>query len=170
MSGVNTQISLLHVDFSRHYLSLIGCMWSVKTLLFSVGVSQVCSPYSWQLCCYSFVSIRISWLLEKKYTNLIIGESHVCSSFSVQLRQKTFVIIRISSLVESHIFRLTSIKSGFRWNAMKRISLLAASNASNSYSAHIRYKDKTINTCCFSRFNSSFSRIFRKVTLHVVRI
>ena len=50
---------ILRVEFSRHYLSLIGCMWSVKTLLVSVGVSQVCSPYLAQLCCYSFVSIRI---------------------------------------------------------------------------------------------------------------
>jgi len=62
MSDVNTQISLLHVDFSRNYLSLMGCMWSVKKLLLSVGLRQVCSPYSAQLSCYSFVSTRISWL------------------------------------------------------------------------------------------------------------
>jgi len=99
-----------------------------------------------------------------------IGESHVFSSFSVQLRYKTIVIIRISSLVESHVFRLTSIKSGFRWNAIKRISSLVATNASNSYSTHIRYKDKTINTCCFSRFNSSFSPLFSMDTLRVVRM
>jgi len=73
MSDVNTQISLLHVDFSRHYLSLFGCMSSVKTLLFLVGLRQVCSPYSAQLRCYSFVSIRISWLFKKKYTNLVIS-------------------------------------------------------------------------------------------------
>jgi len=62
MSDVNTKISLFHVEFSRY------CLWSavccVKTLLASVGVSQVCSPYSAQLCCYSFVTIRISWLFE----------------------------------------------------------------------------------------------------------
>jgi len=59
MSGVNTQISLLQVEFSRHYLSLIGSILKVKTLLASVGLSQVCSPYSAQLSCYSIVSIRI---------------------------------------------------------------------------------------------------------------
>jgi len=56
---VNTQILFLQVEYSRHYLFLIGCMSSVKTLLASVGVSQVCSSYSAQLGCYSFVSIRI---------------------------------------------------------------------------------------------------------------
>jgi len=66
MSDVNTQLSFLEVEFSRHYLSLIGCMSSVKTLLASVGVRQVWSPYSAQLSCYSFVSIRISWLFENK--------------------------------------------------------------------------------------------------------
>ena len=35
-------------------------MSSVTTLLASVGVSQVCSPYSSQLSSYSFVIIRIS--------------------------------------------------------------------------------------------------------------
>jgi len=66
MSDVNTQISLLHVEFSRHYLSLIGCISNFKTLLASVGVSQVCSPNSAQLICYSFVIIRISWLFQNK--------------------------------------------------------------------------------------------------------
>jgi len=60
MSDVNTQITLLQVECSSHYFFLIGCMSSVKTLLASVGVSQVCSPYSEQLSCYSFLSIRIS--------------------------------------------------------------------------------------------------------------
>jgi len=49
MSDINTQISLLQVEFTWHYLSLIGCMLSVRTILVSVGVSQVCSPYSAQL-------------------------------------------------------------------------------------------------------------------------
>ena len=57
MTDVNTQISLLQVQFSRHYLSLIGCMSSVKTLLALGGVSQVSSPYSAQLICYYFESI-----------------------------------------------------------------------------------------------------------------
>ena len=39
---------------------------------------------------------------------------NVCGSFSVHLKQESFVIIAISSLVETHVFRLTSIKSGFR--------------------------------------------------------
>ena len=82
-----------------------------------------------------------------------IGKSHIQCSFSIQLRHKTFVIIRILSLVVSHDFRLTFLKSGFRYNAIKRISSLVASNASQSYSAHVRYKDKRINTCCYSRFN-----------------
>ena len=56
--GLNTQISLLQVEFSRHYLSLIGCISRVKTPFASVVVSQVCSPYSAQLSFYSFVSIR----------------------------------------------------------------------------------------------------------------
>jgi len=60
MSDVNTQISLLQVEFTRHYLSLIGCMLSVKKILVSVGVSQVCSPYSAQLSSYYYVSVRIS--------------------------------------------------------------------------------------------------------------
>jgi len=38
-------------------------MSSIKTLLASVGVSHVCSPYSAQLSCYSFLIIRISRLL-----------------------------------------------------------------------------------------------------------
>ena len=38
----------------------------------------------------------------------------------------------------THVFRLTFIKSGFRQNAIKRISSLVVSNASQSYSAHIR--------------------------------
>jgi len=45
----------ISITSSGIYLSLIGCMWSVKTNLVSVGVSQVCSPYSVQLCCYSYV-------------------------------------------------------------------------------------------------------------------
>jgi len=39
----------------------------------SVGVNQVCNPYSAQFSCYSFVSITISWLFEKKYTNSIFS-------------------------------------------------------------------------------------------------
>jgi len=66
MSYVKTQISLLQVEFSRHYSSLIGCMSFVKTLVASVEVTQVCSPYSAQLSCYSFVNIRISRLFENK--------------------------------------------------------------------------------------------------------
>jgi len=46
MSYENTLISVLQVEFFRQYSSLIGCMSSVKTRLDSVGVSQVCSPYS----------------------------------------------------------------------------------------------------------------------------
>jgi len=86
MSHVNTQISLHQVEFSRHFSYQIGCMSSVKTLLVSVGVSQVCSPYSAQLRCYSFVSIRISWLFENKETNLIIScEWCLQSLFSIDL-------------------------------------------------------------------------------------
>jgi len=59
MSDANTQISLLHVEFSRHFSYQIGCMSSVTTLLASVVVSQVCSPYSAHLRYYSFVIIRI---------------------------------------------------------------------------------------------------------------
>jgi len=73
MSFVNTQISLLQVKFSRHYSSLIGCGSSVKKRLASVGVSQVCSPYSAQLSSYSFIIIRISKLFHNKKTNLIIS-------------------------------------------------------------------------------------------------
>jgi len=47
-----------------HYSSVIGCMTRVETLLASVGVSQICSPYSPQLSCYSFVIIRISRLFK----------------------------------------------------------------------------------------------------------
>jgi len=66
MSYVNTQISLLEVKFSRIYSSLIGCMSSVKTRLALVGVSQICSPYSAQLSCHSFISIRSSRLFQNK--------------------------------------------------------------------------------------------------------
>jgi len=52
MSYENTQISLHQVEFSRQYMSLIGCMSSVKTRLASVGLSHVCSPYSAQLSCF----------------------------------------------------------------------------------------------------------------------
>jgi len=58
-SYLNTQISLLQVKFSRHYSSLIGCVSRVKTRLASVGVVQICSPYSAQLSSHSFVIIRI---------------------------------------------------------------------------------------------------------------
>jgi len=64
MSDVNKHISLFEVQFSRHLSSLIGCMSSVKTRLSSVRLSQVCSPYSAQSRCYSFVIIRISSLFE----------------------------------------------------------------------------------------------------------
>jgi len=94
---------------------------------------------------------------------------HLCCSFSVQLKHKSFVIIPISSLVETHVFRLTSIKSGFRKNAIKRISSLVAPNVSSSYSARIRNKHKRINTSFYSSFNSSFSPISSTDTLHVVR-
>jgi len=60
MSDVNTQISLLQVLFARLFSSLIDCLSSVKTLLASVGVSQVFSPLSAQLSSYSFEIIRIS--------------------------------------------------------------------------------------------------------------
>jgi len=73
MSYVNTQISLLQVKFSRHYSSLIGCMSSIKTRLALVEVSQISSPYSAQLSCYSFVIVRISRLFQNIWTNLIIS-------------------------------------------------------------------------------------------------
>ena len=73
MSHVNTQISLLQVELSMHYSSLIGCMSRIKTHLASFGVRQVCSPYSVQLSFYSFVIIRISRLFDNKKTNLIIS-------------------------------------------------------------------------------------------------
>ena len=95
---------------------------------------------------------------------------HVCSSFSVQLRHKAVVIIPVSSFVETHVFRLTYIKSGFRQNAIKRISSLVAPKVSSSYSAHIRNEHKRMNTSCFSRFNTSYCPIFIIHTLHVVRI
>jgi len=41
MSDLNTQISLHQVEFSSHYVSLVGFMSSVKKLLASGGVSQV---------------------------------------------------------------------------------------------------------------------------------
>jgi len=66
MSYVNTQISLFQVKFSRHFSSLIGCMSSVKTRLALVGVSQICSPYSSQWSCHSFVITRISRLFLNK--------------------------------------------------------------------------------------------------------
>ena len=87
-----------------------------------------------------------------------------------KLRHKSFVIIPISSLAETHVYRLTSIKSGFGYNAFNRISSLVSPNVSSSYSAHIRNKHKRIYNSCFSRFNSSFSPIFIIVTLHGVRI
>jgi len=46
MSNAIIQISLLQVELSMHHSSLDGCMSSVITRLASVGVSQVCSPYS----------------------------------------------------------------------------------------------------------------------------
>jgi len=73
MSDVNTQISLLQVELSMHYSSLVGCMSRIKTRLASVWGSQVCIPYSVMLSCYSFVIIRISRLFENKETNLIIS-------------------------------------------------------------------------------------------------
>jgi len=66
MSYVHTQISLLQVEFSRYYSSLIG--WISKcqnTSSFGCSKSS-CSPYSAQLSCYSFVIIRISRLFENK--------------------------------------------------------------------------------------------------------
>jgi len=45
---------------------------------------------------------------------LSVDVRHDSCSFSVQLRHKSFVINAISSLVETHVFRLKSIKSGFR--------------------------------------------------------
>jgi len=61
MSDVNKQISLLQVEFSRHYLSLIDCMWGVKTLLDSVALSQVCSA--------TFSTVKL--LFFRKYTNFM---------------------------------------------------------------------------------------------------
>jgi len=66
ISYVNIQISLIQVKFSRHNSSLIGCMTSVKTRLALVEVSQICSPYSAQLSCNSFVIVRISRLFQNK--------------------------------------------------------------------------------------------------------
>jgi len=61
MSDVNTQISLLQVEFSMHYSFLIGCISSVKKRLAAVGVRQVCGSYSAQLSCFSFIIIRCQY-------------------------------------------------------------------------------------------------------------
>jgi len=103
MSEVNTQISLLQVELSMHYSSLIGCMSRIKTRLASVGVSQVCSPCSVQLSCYSFVIIRISRLFENKKTNLIISCEwllHSLLSTKVQNIWCGTCIITIKLLIE----------------------------------------------------------------------
>ena len=103
MSDVNTQISLLQVEFSMHYSSVIGCMSRIKTRLASVGVSQVCSPYSIQLSCYSFVIIRISRLFENKKVNLIISCEwllHSLLSTKVQNIWCGICIITIKLIIE----------------------------------------------------------------------
>jgi len=103
MSEVNTQISLLQVELSMHYSSLIGCMSRIKTRLASVGVSEVCSPCSVQLSCYSFVIIRISRLFENKKTNLIISCEwllHSLLSTKVQNIWCGTCIITIKLLIE----------------------------------------------------------------------
>jgi len=52
MSNVNKQKSLLQVrKFSRHYSPQNGCMSIVKKRVASVGVSQVCSPFTAHLSC-----------------------------------------------------------------------------------------------------------------------
>ena len=65
-----------------HYLKCnfpgINRLWSAvcqvsKHFFASVRLSQVCSPYSAQLTCYSFVITWISRLFENIYTNLIIS-------------------------------------------------------------------------------------------------
>ena len=104
MSEVNTQISLLQVELSMHYSSLIGCMSRIKTRLASVGVSQFCSPCSVQLSCYSFVIILISRLFENKNTNLIISCEwllHSLLSTKVQNIWCGTCIITIKLLIES---------------------------------------------------------------------
>ena len=103
MSEVNTQISLLQVELSMHYSSLIGCMSRIKTRLASVGVSQFCSPCSVQLSCYSFVIILISRLFENKKTNLIISCEwllHSLLSTKVQNIWCGTCIITIKLLIE----------------------------------------------------------------------
>jgi hypothetical protein len=115
MSYVNTQISLLQVQFSRHYLFLIGCMPSVKTRLSLVGVSQICSPYSAKLCCHSFVIIRISRLFQYKYRNLIIScEWWLQSLWSIDMldvEHESTCIITIKLHVERNK-RFYSVSSG----------------------------------------------------------
>jgi len=59
MSDLYTQISLLQLEFFKHFSSQIDCLSSVKTLLLSAGVSRESSPYSAQLSSYSFLVIRI---------------------------------------------------------------------------------------------------------------
>jgi len=103
MSEVNTQISLLQVELSMHYSSLIGCMSRIKTRLASVGVSEVCCPCSVELSCYSFVIIRISRLFENKKTNLIISCEwllHSLLSTKVQNIWCGTCIITIKLLIE----------------------------------------------------------------------
>jgi len=103
MSEVNTQISLLQVELSMHYSSLIGCMSRIKTRLASVGVIQFCSPCSVQLSCYSFVIILISRLFENKNTNLIISCEwllHSLLSTKVQNIWCGTCIITIKLLIE----------------------------------------------------------------------
>jgi len=63
-----------------------------------------------------------------------VGVSHVCSSLTVPLNYKSFAIITLSSIVESHVSRLTSIASVFRYNDINRFSTLVAPNILISYS------------------------------------
>jgi len=90
MSGVNTHISLIQVYFSRHYLFLIGCMSRVKTLLASVGLGQVCSPYSAQLSCHSMIWFgtcinTIKLIVERHKAFYSVGSSNNWCSISTNI-------------------------------------------------------------------------------------
>jgi hypothetical protein len=143
MSDVNTQISLLQVEFSMHSSSLIGCMSCVKTRLASFGVGQVCSPYSSQLSCYSFVIIRISILLEhinendhfvRKVVTVFMENRYVgvwarkykridVTHASTLLRYLSKVLKRFIQLAKV-IIELIFCKDKFSWSSYTRISQL----------------------------------------------
>jgi len=149
MSDVNTQISLFQVEFSRHYLSLIGCISSVKTLLVSVGVSQVCSPL--------FSTVKL--LFFRKYKNFMTFREEVYEfDHFVRMVSSVFIAHRsagcwerkyvwfdleyvstLLSYISKFIKALYSVRSGNNWCSISskidivRVLIHEFLSTSNSY-------------------------------------